>query len=225
MKSYISRKLPLATRTTERIFALRSLAASIAFLPVVGHSRTAPAGRVMAPICPIFRFVTARWPCRREGAGTVRGVQVLRGARDRMKTTFTLAVLLWLAPACAAPRPKPVSQQSPRPRLVVVLVVDQMRADYLTRFAPRFLPSTDASPGGFRFFIEHAAYWPFAHYDLLQAMTGPGHATVLSGSYPYRNGISLNSWCSVDEKGRTRPIYCVQDEKAPLVGGNPPLTP
>jgi predicted AlkP superfamily pyrophosphatase or phosphodiesterase len=108
---------------------------------------------------------------------------------------------------------------------VVVIVVDQFRADYLTRFAPRFLAPSASSPGGYRFFTERAAHWPFARYDLLQAMTGPGHATVLTGSYPYRNGISLNAWCTTDGKGRTRTVYCVQDEAEPLVGGNPPLRP
>jgi hypothetical protein len=99
---------------------------------------------------------------------------------------------------------------------VLVIVVDQMRADYLTRFRSRF------GEGGFRSFTDHGAYWPFARYEVLQGMTGPGHATVLTGSYPYRSGISLNAWCTTDAKGRTRSMYVVQDETAPLVGGNPP---
>jgi predicted AlkP superfamily pyrophosphatase or phosphodiesterase len=133
---------------------------------------------------------------------------------------FLLVALLF---ACASPRSNPRKPEA-RARLVVVIVVDQFRADYLTRFAPRFFAPSASSPGGYRFFTERAAYWPFARYDLLQAMTGPGHATVLTGSYPYRNGISLNAWCTTDAHGRTRTVYCVQDEAAPLVGGNPPLS-
>ena len=114
-----------------------------------------------------------------------------------------------------------------RPKLVVVLVVDQLRADTLTRFASRFLParSSTGAPGGYRWLMQEGAYFPFAEYGLLQAMTGPGHATVLTGSFPYRNGIALNLWCETAPDGSTRSSYCVDDAGSPLVGGNPPLAP
>jgi hypothetical protein len=107
-----------------------------------------------------------------------------------------------------------------RPKLVVVVVIDQFRADYLTRFGSRFLPARGkgGAPGGFRLLMNEGAWYPQARYEVLQAMTGPGHATILTGSYPSRNGVPLNVWCELDAAGRNRPQYCVQDDDSPLVG-------
>jgi predicted AlkP superfamily pyrophosphatase or phosphodiesterase len=104
-----------------------------------------------------------------------------------------------------------------RPKLVVVIAVDQMRADYLTRFRSRFLEPELAGgkPGGFRFLMSRGAYFPYGEYDVLQNMTGPGHAMILSGSYPYQMGITLNDWY---EPGKGQ-VYCVRDDSSPLVVG------
>ncbi len=103
-----------------------------------------------------------------------------------------------------------------RPKLVVLLVIDQFRSDYLTRFKERFLPSKNGSTiGGFNYLMEKGAYFPYAEYDILQSMTGPGHATVLSGAYPYQFGIPLNYWYDTNKNKLT---YCVEDETAPIVG-------
>ncbi|MCM2324225.1 MAG: alkaline phosphatase family protein [Oligoflexia bacterium] len=104
-----------------------------------------------------------------------------------------------------------------KPKLIVVIVVDQLRADYLTRFQPRFLPARRGTIlGGYNTLISEGAYFPFAQYDVLQCMTGPGHAMILSGSYPYQMGIPLNGW--FDETTR-KTIYCAQDDASPVVGG------
>ena len=83
-----------------------------------------------------------------------------------------------------------------KPRLVVIVVFDQLRADHLMRFADRFQEPhfEGAGPGGFRYFMEQAAWYPYAEHQLLQAMTCPGHATISTGAYPYRHGIVLNGW-------------------------------
>ena len=103
-----------------------------------------------------------------------------------------------------------------KPKLVVVIVIDQFRADYLTRFAPRFLSAKKGhgQVGGFKYLTSTGAYFPFAEYDILQSMTGPGHATILTGSYPYQNGIALNDWYDRD---LNRKIYCAEDIQSPLV--------
>ncbi|PWU13273.1 MAG: hypothetical protein C5B49_14955 [Bdellovibrio sp.] len=81
------------------------------------------------------------------------------------------------------------------PRLVVVLVIDQFRSDYLTRFEKKFLPAgTAKNPGGFRFLMKESAYFPFAEYDSFQNMTCPGHATIATGSRPVHFGFSTNAW-------------------------------
>lgn len=102
------------------------------------------------------------------------------------------------------------------PKLVVLLVVDQFRADYLTRFRSRFLPANGkAGMGGFNALIERGAYYPLAEHETLQSMTGPGHAALLSGSHPYANGIPVNHW--YDQTLR-RPFYCAEDT---ATGGSP----
>lgn len=95
--------------------------------------------------------------------------------RRTKNTVFALCLFsLGLGPVYAAPR----EINPARPKLVVLLVIDQFRADYLMRFNSRFLPAKGPKgTGGFRTLIENGAYYPLAEYDTLQCMTGPGHAT------------------------------------------------
>ncbi len=121
-------------------------------------------------------------------------------------------------PAFSAPIvPLSTKVLTERPKLILTLVVDQFRADYLTRFQSRFLPAQgkDGRLGGFNYLMNSGAYYPFAEYDILNCMTGPGHATILSGAYPYRMGIPSNSWY---DQTRQREIYCVEDETKKLIG-------
>lgn len=101
-----------------------------------------------------------------------------------------------------------------KPKLVVVLVVDQFRSDMLTRHADRFLPAgTSKAPGGFRYLMNQGAWFPFAEYGGLQDMTCPGHATIFSGSHPASTGIILND---VFDPKVGKPVYCAFDEKDKL---------
>lgn len=97
-----------------------------------------------------------------------------------------------------------------KPKLVLNLVYDQFRADMLTRFSEKFLPAKqkDGKLGGFRYLMENGAYFPFAEYEVLQCMTCPGHAMILTGSYPYNNGIPLNE--SFDSS-TGKMVYCAED--------------
>ncbi len=97
-----------------------------------------------------------------------------------------------------------------RPKLILFLVIDQFRADYLLRFESRFMPSKgkDGNVGGFRYLMNEGAYYPVGEYDILHSMTGPGHSTVLTGAYPYQSGIPTNYWFS--EKTWER-AYCMED--------------
>jgi predicted AlkP superfamily pyrophosphatase or phosphodiesterase len=78
-------------------------------------------------------------------------------------------------------------QPRPRPKLVVVLSIDQMRVDYLTRFAPLYR-------GGLKTLIERGAVFNNAHYRHAATETGPGHAVLLSGRHPSHSGIVANEW-------------------------------
>jgi predicted AlkP superfamily pyrophosphatase or phosphodiesterase len=99
-------------------------------------------------------------------------------------------------------------------KLGIVIVVDQFRADYLMRFKDKF------GPHGYRMLMEGGAYFPLADHGLLQNMTGPGHAGILTGSYPYRNGISANFWYDRETKKR---VYCMEDLNTRLIGSNGPI--
>jgi predicted AlkP superfamily pyrophosphatase or phosphodiesterase len=110
--------------------------------------------------------------------------------------------------------------QAARPRLVVVISIDQFRADYLTRFADLYLPARSGSKvGGFRYLMELGAYETDAHHDHYPLFTGPGHSVQLTGAPPYESGIVGNSWYD-RELERTR--YCVEDPASPLVGAPAP---
>lgn len=99
-----------------------------------------------------------------------------------------------------------------KPRLVVLVVIDQFRADYLTRFQTSFLPAEKGGTrGGFNYLMSHGAYYPYAHYDIFQAMTCPGHSMIMTGAYPSETGITMNEWYD-RESGEI--AYCVSDKES-----------
>jgi len=104
------------------------------------------------------------------------------------------------APPQGAQRPRPIPASAPR--LVVVLIVDQMRADYLERFRGQFT-------GGFARMLRGGAWFTEAYQDHAMTQTAIGHATILAGRNPVSHGIVDNS-------------YGVDDPDAPLleVGGS-----
>jgi predicted AlkP superfamily pyrophosphatase or phosphodiesterase len=107
-----------------------------------------------------------------------------------------------------------------KPRLVVLISIDQFRADYLPRFADLYLPAeSDKGVGGFRWLMERGAYHTDAHHDHYPLFTGPGHSIHLTGAPPYKTGIVGNEWFDRDLNAVR---YCVQDSKSPLVGAADP---
>ena len=120
-----------------------------------------------------------------------------------------------------------LSQPAPethRPKLVLVISIDQFRGDYPVRFIEHFLPAQRGGKiGGFRYLTERGAYYDDAHYNHIPTETGVGHATIMTGSVPGLTGIIGNDW--YDRKtGKT--VYCVQDSDASTVGGNSkPMSP
>jgi predicted AlkP superfamily pyrophosphatase or phosphodiesterase len=109
------------------------------------------------------------------------------------------------------------AQTPPPPKLVVVVVVDQLRADQLPRWNQSFLParSKSGTPGGFRYLMEEGAYFPLAQYQHLQALTAVGHATIMTGAFPYQHHIILNEWLH-PETGEE--IHAATDPRFPIVG-------
>src|SRR5688572_8400636 len=115
----------------------------------------------------------------------------------------------------AAPQDAPPAESRPwRPRLVVVVSVDQLRADYLTRFADLFAaPPADGRPGGFRWFMEKQAWFTDAHHDHFPTLTGAGHAVLMTGAPPYKNGVVGNQWWDRAAKQRR---YCAEGKDGQL---------
>jgi len=74
-----------------------------------------------------------------------------------------------------------------KPRLVLVLSIDQMRFDYLTRFGPLY-------KGGLRMLLDRGAVFTNAKYRHSATATGPGHSVILSGRHPSHSGIVANEW-------------------------------
>ncbi len=97
-----------------------------------------------------------------------------------------------------------------RPKLILIIVIDQFRYDYLTRFRPEFVPR------GFNLLLNGGADFVDNRYDYATTATGPGHATLLTGTYPDVHGIIENEW--FDEATR-HPVYCVSDPNTKLVTG------
>ncbi|MGY5851640.1 alkaline phosphatase PafA [Salegentibacter sp. F14] len=103
------------------------------------------------------------------------------------------------------------SQESPQPKskLVVGIVVDQMRYDYLTRFWNHY------SKDGFKRMIREGFNFKNNHFNYVPTYTGPGHASVWTGTSPMNHGIIGNSWFN---KFEDQFVYCTGDNSVQPVG-------
>lgn len=93
------------------------------------------------------------------------------------------------------------------PKLVVMIVVDQLRADYLKRFERHW-------QGGFKTLLAEGAVFENAHYTHFYTVTCAGHATIGTGTHPRTHGMIQNGWWHRDT--RTSP-ECTADTKVPAV--------
>ena len=105
--------------------------------------------------------------------------------------------------------PSLLSAQSKQPRAVIGIVVDQMRQEYLYRFAPKF------TEGGFKRMMDHGFMLRNAHYNYVPTFTGPGHASIYTGATPSVHGVIGNEWYDRTEK---KTVNCVEDKRQTLVG-------
>jgi predicted AlkP superfamily pyrophosphatase or phosphodiesterase len=128
----------------------------------------------------------------------------------RFVVVLLLVALLTLPSAFAQQRAAQV--QAKRPRLVLLIVVDQFRYDYLERFGDLF------SPNGFKRLLRDGASWAQSNYDHMPTYTAPGHGTMMTGAWPAESGIIANEW--LDRPTGTR-ITSVVDESVKVLGGDP----
>ncbi len=116
-------------------------------------------------------------------------------------------ISLWAAAACivlAAPPPQA------RPKLIVALLIDQFRYDYLTRFRADY-------KGGLARMLDHGAVFTNAHFQHFPTVTAIGHATFLTGATPSISGIVGNEWYDRDLGKR---VESITDDTVRLVGSD-----
>src|ERR1041385_1076412 len=95
------------------------------------------------------------------------------------------------------------------PALVLVIMVDQFRADYLARFQPYFVP------GGIRLFLEQGANFSDCIQRHAVTKTAPGHAVVLTGVHANVHGIINNAWI---DRATLKRGNCVDDDSVQILG-------
>ena len=131
--------------------------------------------------------------------------------RPRSRRTLAISLLLVLAVVSVGQR-RPPTAEPKRPRLVLLIVVDQFRYDYLERFGDLFVEN------GLRLLLREGASWTQSNYDHVPTYTAPGHATIMTGAYPAESGIIGNEW--LDRASGFR-ITSVADGTTKLLGDNP----
>jgi arylsulfatase A-like enzyme len=100
-----------------------------------------------------------------------------------------------------------------RPKLVVVLVFDQFRGDYLDRYRAEF-----KAKNGWNLFLKQGAHFTDCYYDYANLVTAAGHATIGTGAYTDGHGIPLNEWYEPGPDGQPRQVSSVADDRYTLVG-------
>ncbi len=129
-----------------------------------------------------------------------------------MKNTLIFLFALFLFSNCNKESKKTTSQsktETVKPKLVVGIVIDQMRYDYLTRFKNRF------GKGGFNRIINDGYNLKNAHLNFTPSKTAVGHASIYTGTTPQNHGIMGNDWY---DKYQRKSVSSVDDENFKSVG-------
>ena len=100
-------------------------------------------------------------------------------------------------------------QAQERPKLVVGIVVDQMKMEYLYRF------SNDFSANGFKRLMNNGYTFHNMHYNYMPTYTAPGHASIYTGTTPSTHGIVANEWFN---KAVGKDVYCTDDVSVKTIG-------
>lgn len=129
---------------------------------------------------------------------------------------FLSAVVMLLLISCKAQNEVTATVAKPankeiyvKPKLVVGIVVDQMRYDYLTRFYNKY------GDNGFKRMMNAGFNCKNNHYNYVPTYTGPGHASIYTGTTPKYHGIIANNWY---DKTIKKSVYCAGDKTVQSVG-------
>ena len=144
----------------------------------------------------------------------------MKSARSRRFPRLTLAalfVVLFAFVISWAQRPlrRPSNRDensAQRPRLVLLIVVDQFRYDYLTRYGDLF------GRKGIGRLLRQGASWTETNYDHIPTYTAPGHTVLMTGAWPSQTGIIANEWY---EQSTGRRVKSVTDDSTSMLAGKP----
>src|ERR1700742_3335713 len=100
-----------------------------------------------------------------------------------------------------SPPPPPEPPATPRPKLVVLLVVDQMRGDYIDKFRYQWT-------GGLKRLVDEGAWYRAAAYPYAATETCVGHSTISTGSFPMTHGMVANQWW---DRASQKTVACTDD--------------
>ena len=114
------------------------------------------------------------------------------------------------ATAQGEPQSAPDSAYNAHPKLVVIVVIDQFRADMLERYR------SELKGRGFKLFLNEGAWFPDCYYNYANTKTAPGHATIGTGAYTDGHGIESNEWWDAS-RGYAHRVSSVEDERYTLV--------
>lgn len=96
-----------------------------------------------------------------------------------------------------------------KPKLIVGIVIDQMRSDYIERYRDSF------GDGGFNLIVKDGFYAANNHFSYMPTYTGPGHASIYTGTTPAVHGIASNNWYDPHVK---EVVYCTDDKSVRTIG-------
>lgn len=131
-----------------------------------------------------------------------------------MKYSLSIIVSLFSISLLAQTPTKSTSATvNAKPKLVVGIVIDQMRYDYIYRYWDKY------GNDGFKRLVNEGFFCRNTNFNYVPTYTGPGHASVYTGTTPAVHGIIANDWY---DKVKGKNIYCVQDDNVNGVGTNAP---
>ena len=134
-----------------------------------------------------------------------------------MKQASALAIFLMLealSPSAQAPRLSSATTANPlKPKLVVLLSVDQMRGDYIDKFRHQWTK-------GLHRLVTEGAWFRQANYPYYTTVTCAGHASIGTGTVPAVHGMVANSWA---DRNNARTVSCTDDEGAKLISYGAPV--
>jgi arylsulfatase A-like enzyme len=134
----------------------------------------------------------------------------MKSAHWPLEKRISVALMLLTIALCAPVRDW-ASAYDGHPKLIVVIVIDQFRGDYLERYRDQF------GDAGFRLLLDHGAYFPDCNYNYANTRTAPGHSTLFTGAYSNGHGIVANEWWDQKKK---RMVTSVEDDDTKLVGAD-----